>query len=303
LNDELFYVQDLQKSCPIVTPSIQLSVYDDFSFHWLVPPTPMMICHVEQFEDQLKNDSSNCDTIIVHTGCYSLDSRRHSGSKPKHKIGRPTVILNLDFDPIMAKCKRLYANNLYENIHDRIYPLPLGVFRKEIAELAYLRENKKEHFCYANFSMTINYRVNVALWATSNPHIDCRFSKRFPVLEEDLDENFLFDELLPFDEFIQTLASYKFCIAPNGVGIDTDRMWECIFLNTVPVVQNNYANRIFSRIWPMILVNRYEMTDLPKLITEFEERCGKNIQYNHDLLLRKNLPELLDRIEHECRKV
>ena len=74
-------------------------------------------------------------------------------------------------------------------------------------------------------------------------------------------------------------------------------------MNVVPIVQNNYGNRIFSKIWPMILVDRYEVVDLPKLMADFEEQYGKDIQYNHDLLLRKNLPELLNRIECECRKV
>jgi len=300
-NDELFYVQDLRKTCPTCATKHAVSVYDDFTFHWLLPSTSILVYHIKQFEEQLKNDSSNCDTVITHAGCYTLQPKIFH--RPKHKIGRPTVSQNLDLDPIMAKCKRLYTNNLYENIHDRILPLPLGIFRKEIADFTHLRENRKEHFCYANFSMTINYRANVALWAANNPHIDCRFAKRFPELEEDLDENFLSDEILPFEEFLSLLSSYRFCIVPNGVGIDTDRLWECIYMNVVPIVQNNYGNRIFSKIWPMILVDRYEFADIPKLTDQFEQRYGKNIQYNHDLLLRKNLPELLDRIEHECGKV
>tara|TARA_Y100000593_G_scaffold91017_1_gene178771 strand:- start:456 stop:1397 length:942 start_codon:yes stop_codon:yes gene_type:complete len=300
-NDELFYVQDLRRTCPTCATKHAVSVYDDFTFHWLVPSTSMLACHIKQFQDQLADDSSS--TIGVHAGCYSLESREYDESKSKYKIGSPMLKLPLDIDKFVSKHNRIFVNNLYENIHDRILPLPLGLFRKEIADFTHLRENRKEHFCYANFSMTINYRVNVALWAANNPHIDCRFAKRFPALEEGLDENFLSDEVLPFGEFLSLLSSYRFCIAPNGVGIDTDRLWECIYMNVVPVVQNNYGNRIFSKIWPMILVDRYEFADIPKLTDQFEQQYGENIQYNHDLLLRKNLPELLDRIEYECGKV
>ena len=72
-------------------------------------------------------------------------------------------------------------------------------------------------------------------------------------------------------------------------------------MNVVPIVQNNYGNRIFSKIWPMILVDMYKVSDILRLTAEFEKKYGNNIQYNHDLLLRENLPELMERIQYECK--
>tara|TARA_R100000008_G_C3548267_1_gene148821 strand:- start:79 stop:999 length:921 start_codon:yes stop_codon:yes gene_type:complete len=300
LNDELFYVQDLQQSCFFCDTKHAVSVYDDFSFHWLVPPTSMVSLHIKQFEDQLTNDSSS--TIGVHAGCYSLESREYDGGKSKYKIGSPMLTLPLDIDKIVSKHNRIFVNNLYRNVHRKIYPLPLGIFRKEIADFTHLRQKDKESLCYANFSITQKYRYNVIEWAVEQDYIDCRFTKRFPEWDNKIGSEH-FSEPLAFEEFLSVLSSYRFCIVPNGVGIDTDRLWECIYMNVVPIVQNNYGNRIFSKIWPMILVDRYEVVDLPKLMADFEEQYGKDIQYNHDLLLRKNLPELLNRIECECRKV
>jgi hypothetical protein len=263
---------------------------------------------IESFSEKcdLHPDDLACDTIITENDANNL---RKMG-KQKHRLTGYELCVNgggyfivLDLDSIASRYKRWFTTHLPQKLRDNIYPLPLGICRKEIADFAHLRETPKKNLCYANFSMTWHGRLNVAEWAAAQDYIDHRFARRFPTLDQDLDDKLLCDDVLPFDEFLATLSSYKYCIAPEGVGVDTDRQWECIFMNVVPVVQNNYANRIFSRIWPMILVNRYEMTDLPKLITEFEERCGKNIQYNQDLLLRKNLPELLDLIEHECRKV
>ncbi len=80
-NDELFYVQDLRRTCPTCATKHAVSVYDDFTFHWLVPSTSMLACHIKQFQDQLTVDSSS--TIGVHAGCYSLESREYDESKSK----------------------------------------------------------------------------------------------------------------------------------------------------------------------------------------------------------------------------
>ena len=37
-------------------------------------------------------------------------------------------------------------------------------------------------------------------------------------------------------EYLERLASTYFCVAPRGNGIDTHRMWEALYLRTVPVV-------------------------------------------------------------------
>ncbi len=36
--------------------------------------------------------------------------------------------------------------------------------------------------------------------------------------------------------YMVELSQYKFCACPEGSGIDTHRMWECIFLGVIPVV-------------------------------------------------------------------
>jgi hypothetical protein len=299
LSSELFYVQDLRRVCPTCEREEDISVHEGFTFYWGMFPSAdirmIAMSDVNKLENKLRDNEG---TIILHLGALGL----MPNPKPKRRLGQPMVAFHqMDIEKAASGCQRLFTNNLYQNVHDKVYPLPLGITRKEIVDFKHLRKNNKEHFCYANFSITHTYRSNVIQWASTQEQINCRFTRRFPEWDNELAEKTFADDPLPFDEFLSTLASHKFCIAPNGVGIDTDRLWECIFMNVVPIVQNNYGNRIFSKIWPMILVDMYEFSDIPKLTAEFEKQHGKNIQYNHDLLLRKNLPELMDRIEHECR--
>lgn len=302
LSSELFYVQDLRRECSACGRGEDISAHEGFSFYWGVFPSVgvriISMDDVNRLENNLRDNKGDHDTIILHLGAYGL----MPSPKPRRRVGQPMVPFDMmDVEEAASGCQRLFTNNLYQNMHDKVYPLPLGICRKEIADFKHLRKNDKEHFCYANFSITHRYRGNIIQWANDQKYINCHFTKRFPDMDQHLDDKVFADALLPFDEFLSILASHKFCIVPNGVGIDTDRLWECIFMNVVPIVQNNYGNRIFSKIWPMILVDFYEVSDIPSLAAEFEKQHGKNIQYNHDLLLRKNLPELMDRIEHECR--
>lgn len=40
----------------------------------------------------------------------------------------------------------------------------------------------------------------------------------------------------PFIEYLRGVASAYFCIAPRGNGLDTHRIWEALYLRTVPIV-------------------------------------------------------------------
>jgi len=38
-------------------------------------------------------------------------------------------------------------------------------------------------------------------------------------------------------ENIERLATYRWCICPEGNGVDTHRLWECLYLGCVPIVK------------------------------------------------------------------
>jgi hypothetical protein len=44
------------------------------------------------------------------------------------------------------------------------------------------------------------------------------------------------DAPAPFPEYLERLASSHFCLAPRGNGIDTHRIWEGLYVGTIPVV-------------------------------------------------------------------
>lgn len=265
---------------------------------------------MELFKDDLNLEKY--DTLIMSAGDFGI--REFSISRKKftgHQLtsNQQNFFLSIDVDPISEKFKYWFCTNLLKRFKENMYPIPIGIFPQDYEAIEKhfgngvfeeLRKVPKDNLCYANFSMTSLYRCTVAEWAFTQNYIDCYFPKRFEKQDEQLNMSILSDERIDMIDFVKTLASYSYCICPTGNGLDTHRMWECVLMNVVPIAENNYANRIFSKIWPMILVSRYERDDITKKMIEFERSHGQDINYDHDLLLSKNFDNLLERIKYEC---
>lgn len=241
----------------------------------------------------IKKQKSKLITKLQSVYTYKIEGAAHSG-----------CYLNLEIDSILPKVKRWFTSNLEKDIAPNIYPIPINIWKKDWdgLDINNIRQIEKENLCYANFTMTSNYRITVAEWAWRERYIDCYFPKRYEHQDIELSMPILKHERMPMKEFAETLASYHFCVAPTGNGLDCFRTWECILCNTVPIVQDNWMNRVFSQIWPMILVHKYEFTNVYEEINKFHEQWP-HINYNYSLLLEENFEDLLNRIEYESNRL
>jgi hypothetical protein len=61
---------------------------------------------------------------------------------------------------------------------------------------------------------------------------------------------------LGYLKYVQSLRSHPFCLAPRGNGIDTHRIWECLYAGCIPIVQKTRALREFSDL-PILFVDRW----------------------------------------------
>jgi hypothetical protein len=70
-----------------------------------------------------------------------------------------------------------------------------------------------------------------------------------------------------YEEYLMKLASYKFAICPIGRsnGFDTNRIWECLYLNVVPICVANKFTIIQRTMFPMVLVKSWYDLDISKL--------------------------------------
>lgn len=269
-------------------------------------------CQFEILQELCDNKLTKETSLVTYGGDWGIKKHRkfntHVLSIESYGLFQtddpPYPQVSVDIAKISSQVKRWYVAHTADDIGGNIYPIPLNVSKDNWSTYATtdLRSIKKNHFCLANFTMTSAPRMDIAEWAWNQEYIDCLFPKRYPTQDKDLNMPILSDEKIDVRQSLAKLASYKYAISPTGNGIDAFRTWECIMCNTVPIVKNNFMNRVFSQIWPMILVNRYQTDNICEKITEFE-KLHPDIEYDYSLLLEKNFAELLDRLEYESNRL
>jgi hypothetical protein len=78
-----------------------------------------------------------------------------------------------------------------------------------------------------------------------------------------------------FDQYLINIYNHKFVACPEGNGIDTHRIWECLYLGTIPIVIRNY-NPLFYKDLPICFIDDWkEVTEaFLKEQYEFITKCN-----------------------------
>ena len=71
---------------------------------------------------------------------------------------------------------------------------------------------------------------------------------------------------------IQRLQTYKYCICPEGNGLDTHRLWEAYYVKTIPILLRTTFSTNIKQVTnlPMILLNSWDDFDY-NLLPEYDE--------------------------------
>ena len=137
-------------------------------------------------------------------------------------------------------------------INNNIIPIPIGIentqwFDNNIFHKIRKLNIQKTKFIYFNFNQDThisrktcsNKLIHKIEWNTSKTKIDY---------------------------FIE-LALHKYAICPRGNGLDTHRLWECIYLNTIPIVIKSDFPNITNL--PIIVLNDWSELNINKLNYKF----------------------------------
>ena len=81
--------------------------------------------------------------------------------------------------------------------------------------------------------------------------------------------------------YMKDIYNSKFCICPRGNGLDTHRLWESLYLKTIPIViyHNHFANMTDL---PILFINNWSEVAEDFLNIKYEEMSKK--QYNLEKL-------------------
>ena len=78
-----------------------------------------------------------------------------------------------------------------------------------------------------------------------------------------------------FDEYIDDIYNHKFVLCPNGNGIDTHRLWETLYLKSIPIVKHSINTDFYSDL-PICFVNDWKEINEDFLNKEYNRILNNN---------------------------
>lgn len=163
-------------------------------------------------------------------------------------------------------------------LHEKLHPIPIGMANevwphgnKDVVTKVISENNKKENLVYCNFDINTNFTDrNHALTCLKDvPFIDFETSK------------------LSFEDYLRKLSTYKYVISPPGNSVDCHRIWESMYVGTIPICLKSIPLVTFKDC-PILFINKWE-----DITTELLEQKYDNIKkketYKSDFNFYKKL--------------
>jgi hypothetical protein len=145
------------------------------------------------------------------------------------------------------KIKKWYAQNVQIE-HPKLRAIPIGMANpqyrhgdKNLLEAVAKSNWKKDNLLFINFGTNTNpgQRTPILKVFRNKYQVCCGQNQT---------------------EYWENMAKSKFCISPPGNGIDCYRIWECIYLRTIPIVERNIAFDQFTAL-PILFVEDWHVID------------------------------------------
>ena len=97
-----------------------------------------------------------------------------------------------------------------------------------------------------------------------------------------ISNNFSIDtSLIPWEEYIDELCEYTFCLSLPGKGMDCYRTWEALTLGVIPIVmKTEHMGSIYDNL-PVVIIERVEEVTEEFLEKKFEEIKIKADEYDY----------------------
>lgn len=161
------------------------------------------------------------------------------------------------------------------SLHQRAHPMPLGLGNSycpvstKAPDLAEAHGAAKTNLLYINFRPSTNIAARQPLWESYEKaeREGWATRRRGDIAGRD---------------YALELARHRFALCPPGNGIDTHRLWEALYVGTIPVVQRSPALETFADL-PILFVD-----NLATLNRQFLEEQARMIEQRNDW----NMPKL-----------
>jgi hypothetical protein len=188
--------------------------------------------------------------LITHNGDQGINGSHHE-------------ILN---DPNLI---RWFGQNVEIN-HPKLESIPIGLANGEIErnEKLYLdiieKETVKSQMLYCNNT----------IWSHVGERAKCQQSiERYGLKNS---------ERVSIDVYLENIKSSYFVLAPDGNGVDTHKLWECLYLKAIPIVTKSINANFYADL-PILFIDDWDDFNPNALSVEL-----------YNTIIKKHDPEKLD---------
>jgi hypothetical protein len=202
-----------------------------------------------------QNIHSNINLIFVYTHLLPLFLEKiwphinHSVTVMTHNNDGIIDDTYLSFieDP---KLIHLFSQNVSIK-HNKVSVIPIGIANKMWSHgdtYSISNLTKENSLTNRENKMAVNFRIGTYIMHRSKVMKDIYSSS---------DQDFAVPVSTNLPSFLsnKTIQSYKYCACPRGNGPDTHRLWESLYVGTIPLVDNIINTQLFSEIFPIILID------------------------------------------------
>jgi hypothetical protein len=199
---------------------------------------------------------------------YILITHNSDDSAP----GPHTAIL--DNDNLIA----WFTLNYDGYAHPKLHALPIGLanfcwahgnihtFKK-----AHEAAHTKDHLAYMNFTIQTFY------------------AERWPVFRLFSNVPFCYRTIKkPFAGYLVDLAASDFSISPRGFGLDTHRLWESLYLHTIPIVRSSSLDSLYEGL-EVLIIDKWEVVNeefLKQKKIEFSQKTFRRDKLEMDYWIK-----------------
>ena len=199
---------------------------------------------------------------------------------------------------------RLMPQNLYkwfgcmvEAKDPRIISIPLGVENQSFFEnksriISSIKneyiEKKEDKLVYVNFKISNNYSERISCYNSVKQSDFCTFTNQMFTEEQINPPTELFPNVYQesYEIFTKEIKRHKFVLCPVGNGLDSHRIWETLYLDSIPITRRNVNYSFYEDKLPILMIDEWEEITkefLEEKYLEITNKKNKNY-YNKDML-------------------
>ncbi len=201
------------------------------------------------------------------------DYATHFFEKVHPKILHPYVLVTHNSDDVAPgvcakylddpKLLAWFAQNYDGTPHPKMHPIPIGIANAcwghgNVQTLAKVQAMPlaKKHLAYMN--------IVVQTFPSERKVVFDHLAKRNYCRVE---------EKVSHEPFLKAIASSTFVVSPRGNGLDTHRLWEALYLGSIPIVRASSIDPVYEGL-PVLVVKEWSEVS-EELLNNAKREMGK----------------------------